>query len=81
MRGSLYKNGNRWWWRVKLPGEKKRKGIPLKPAGAKLPTKDKDIAIGVAEMLWQQAVTGKTDSAKTISDVVNLYHEHCKTYY
>jgi hypothetical protein len=32
--GSIYKNGSRWWWKVKLPGEENSKSRPLKPVGS-----------------------------------------------
>ena len=27
--GSIYKNGRRWWWKVRLPGEEKTAARPL----------------------------------------------------
>jgi hypothetical protein len=32
--GTIYKNKNRWWWKVKLPGEDKDKAYPRKPIGS-----------------------------------------------
>ena len=36
--GSIYKNGTRYWWKVKLPGEKTPKSRPLKPFGSSMAT-------------------------------------------
>ncbi len=32
--GTVYLNKNRYWWKVKLPGEPKIKARPLRPVGA-----------------------------------------------
>lgn len=83
MQGSIYKNKSRYWWKVKLPGKTKYEHIPLKPMGAKYATKEKDVAVEVAKMLWQEAVkeTESRTVLKTMSDVTTAYYEHCKVYY
>ena len=54
--GSFYQRGQRWWWRVKLPGEDKPRARALKPEGQKATTKDRHIAAQIAFALWEQAV-------------------------
>lgn len=82
MRGTIYKNGNRYWWKVKLPGSSRVKQIPLKPVGAKYATKDKGVAREVAKMIWQDALSDNAgEDIKTISELIAAYHNHCKTYY
>ncbi|OQY07325.1 MAG: hypothetical protein B6I25_02220, partial [Planctomycetales bacterium 4572_13] len=53
--GAIYLNKNRYWWKVKLPGEEKMKARPLRPIGAKYATIDHSVACEVARNLWQQA--------------------------
>ena len=54
--GTAYQRGQRWWWRVKLPGEDKPRAMALKPEGQKTATKDCRTAANVAFELWEEAV-------------------------
>ena len=54
--GTAYQRGQRWWWRVKLPGEDKPRARALKPEGGKSATKDRQTAARIAFKLWEQAV-------------------------
>ena len=54
--GTAYQRGQRWWWRVKLPGEDKPKARALKLSRQKAATKDRQTAAAVAFELWEQAV-------------------------
>ncbi|UCD51206.1 MAG: hypothetical protein JSW27_00970 [Phycisphaerales bacterium] len=54
--GAAYQRGQRWWWRVKLPGEDKPRARALKPEGQKAATKDLQTAAKVAFKLWERAV-------------------------
>jgi integrase len=82
MQGTIYKNKNRYWWKVRLPDAEKTVYIPLKPAGAKFATSDYAVAVEVAKSLWKQACAGKTVSAaKTIENLIGLYKAHCEVYY
>jgi hypothetical protein len=54
--GTAYQRGQRWWWRVQLPGEDKPKARALKPEGQKAATKDRQEAAKVAFELWEHAV-------------------------
>jgi len=55
--GKAYRRGNRWWWRVKLPGEDKARARPLKAAGAKAAATDIEEAERIAFEMWEQAVS------------------------
>jgi len=81
MKGTIYKNGNRYWWKVKLPGEDKIRQIPLVPAGGKYATKDKAVAEEIAKEKWRTAVKGKTLDNRTIEGLVDTYMRHCSVYY
>ncbi len=54
--GAFYQRANRWWWRVKLPGEDKAKARPLKPDGEKAGTADRETAERIAFEMWEHAV-------------------------
>ena len=54
--GTIYKNGNRYWRKVKLPGEDKPKAYPLKPVGSSMATKDYNVAVECAKMMMSQTV-------------------------
>lgn len=54
--GTAYQRGERWWWRVKLPGEDKPRARALKPEGEKAATKNRQTAAKVAFRLWERAV-------------------------
>jgi integrase len=81
--GSIYQNKNRWWWKVKLPGEEKMRARPLKPVGAKFATTDRNVAREVAQDMWQQAVFHGRHKAEgdSISALVTRYLEHAERYY
>ena len=83
--GTIYLNKNRYWWKVKLPGEAKIKARPLKPVGAKYATKDIGVAKQVALTLWQTALfntNGKADrSDRRIAGIAKAYLEFADTYY
>ena len=86
--GCIYKKRNRYWWKVKLPGEDNTKARPLVPVGSKYATTDKTVAQEVALELWQKAVfhsdTSAGNRAEINGDVASLVHaylEYAKSYY
>ena len=82
--GSIYLNRNRWWWKVKLPGENKPKARPLKPVGARFATPDRNVAEEVAREIWQRELFKPSQSAKTANNIVGLvqaYLGYAKRYY
>jgi integrase len=60
--GTIYLNGSRYWLKVKLPGALTYSQIPLKATGAKYATKDKALALLLAERIWQEALTTRPAS-------------------
>lgn len=62
--GEFYQRADRWWWRVKLPGESKAKARPLKPPGAKAAAEDRPSAEKIAFEMWEHAL--QDDAARQI---------------
>jgi hypothetical protein len=54
--GEFYQRADRWWWRVKLPGEDKARARPLKLEGAKVAASDRETAEKTAFEMWEHAV-------------------------
>jgi len=54
--GSLYQKSNRWWWKVKLPGETRLKDLGLKPKGARFATTDRAEAEELALRIWESTI-------------------------
>ena len=84
--GTIFLNNGRYWWRVKLPGETERKPIPLKPRGAKYPTKDINVAEEVArdilaKVIFKNNPTSVNPNETTIGSLVSRYLEYAKQYY
>ena len=53
--GEFYQRADRWWWRVRLPGEDKAKARPLKLDGGKAAA-DRETAEKIAFEMWEHAV-------------------------
>ncbi|MBN1126005.1 MAG: tyrosine-type recombinase/integrase [Sedimentisphaerales bacterium] len=81
--GSIYLNRDRYWWNVTLPGEEKRKSIPLKPAGARYATKDYQVAVEVAKELLRQHLDKNkvVYIPETIAKLASLYTDYIKDHY
>jgi hypothetical protein len=82
--GTLYQRGDRWWWRVKLPGEAKKKARPLKPPGAKYATKELGTAETLAAEIWRRAVLRSESGSQldgSIASLVATYQDYAKGYY
>lgn len=56
--GTFYQRGRRWWWRVQLPGEDKPRSRALRPAGSRVTTTDRKVAMEVASEWWWSASQG-----------------------
>ena len=61
--GSLYQKNNRWWWKVKLPGETRLKARGLKPEGKHFATADRDEAEELARNMWESAIRADVEAA------------------
>ena len=84
--GTIYRNGQRYWWKVQLPGEPQAKPRPLKPDGARFATSDPDVAIATASILWEQAVYAENRQKSPPQDtrlvtLVQAYHAYNLTYF
>jgi hypothetical protein len=84
--GSVYLNKNRYWWKVKLPGESKISARPLVPVGARYATKDPAIAKEVAANLLQQAIYSAENATsqpgdRSIMSIVKAFSVYAKNYY
>jgi integrase len=86
MPGTIYLNKNRYWWKVKLPGEETASARPLKPTGAQYATKDYGAAVEVARNLLHQALFENADSRidpndRTVMAIAKAYRDHAANYY
>jgi len=54
--GCIFINSGRYWWRVRLPGEDKKKARPLVPEGGSYATNDPGVAEHVARDMYARAV-------------------------
>ena len=82
--GSIYKNKNRWWWKVRLPGEDKPKSRPLKAVGTRFATSDRNVAEEVARQMWELVLFQSeqpVDDPTNIAGLVKAYLMHAKEYY
>ncbi len=83
--GTLWINRGRWSWKVKLPGEEKRKTIALRKPGqreALSAGKDRSLAESVAWRIWEQAsqIKSSQDGA-TLDNVAGAFGQWASTYY
>ena len=60
--GSLYEKNNRWWWKVKRPGETRVRARGLKPKGARFAAADRDEAEKVAREMWESAIRAEVQA-------------------
>lgn len=84
--GRIYQKNNRWWWNVKLAGERKAKPRALRPAGSRFATKDRDVAEGIAREMWELAIEAeaaarvKAEAAETIAKQRAEFEEKVRVY-
>jgi len=82
--GTIYLNGKRYWWKVRLPGQKKTRAIPLRPEGARFATADRRTAEKVARGLWEKAVYKSEQvggKVNNIGDLARGYMAWAREYY
>jgi len=60
--GTFFRRKQRWWWRVRLPGEDRMKSRSLRPDGEQCGTKSRETAVAVAFDRWQQALVAETET-------------------
>ena len=83
--GTIYLNKNRYWWKVRLPGEDKPKARPLKPVGSHYATTDYAVAVECAKQLLQEQLFQKNvplqGEVRIIPDLVRAYMAFADAYY
>ena len=53
--GSVYKQRGKWYWyKVRLPGDKKYSAFPCCPPGAKTATTNKTLALAIAQRIYKE---------------------------
>lgn len=85
--GSVFLNHGLWYYSVQLPGEKRRRQVPLKAPGAKhtlRADRPRKMAEEAAARWWEertrQAVR-RDGGGVTVSALVSMWCAHCETYY
>ncbi|MCH8192801.1 MAG: hypothetical protein IIA65_02140 [Planctomycetes bacterium] len=53
--GEMYRKRDRWWWKVRLPGENRLRARALRPLGASAGTTSRRVAEEVALAMWEAA--------------------------
>jgi hypothetical protein len=61
--GKLYRKCGRWWWKVRLPGQKVSRDRALRPQGRRRATTDRRLAQEIAFDIWQEAVRAEAEAA------------------
>ena len=80
--GSIYLNGKRYWWKVRLPGDSKDRQIPLKFPNQRFATTNKQEAEYIADKLWTDATMETPDSYNgKLSSLVEAYLMWAKNHY
>ncbi|HUT74586.1 MAG TPA: site-specific integrase [Armatimonadota bacterium] len=83
--GTVHRRGpnDRFYWRVTLPGETRRKEIPLRPAGHQHATTDAKIAEQIADALWRDAALGDAPAHFTgsVASLTSLYMQWARDRY
>ena len=82
--GTIYLNGRRYWWKVKLPGEAEAKARLLKLEAQGYATKSLDVAESIARELYAKAVfsiAADGGDVGTVAGLVRAYLAHAKEYY
>lgn len=85
--GSVFINHGLWYYSVQLPGEKKRRQIPLKAPGAKHTLREdrpRKMAEEAAARYWEENTRQFKRHEKkglTVDELCSLWDAHCKEYY
>ncbi|MBL7141180.1 MAG: site-specific integrase [Planctomycetes bacterium] len=86
--GCIFSNHGRYWWRVRLPGERRKTAHPLVPDGGRHATSDPRVAEEVARNLYARAVfkaEGKSKRQRrsdgTVAELARDYLEFARGYY
>lgn len=87
MKGTIYNNNGKWYYAVRLPGEKKRKAHPLKAIGhdvALSADRPRELAVQAAWRIWENATRRRPTTVieqETVESICRAYCEHANIYY
>lgn len=85
--GSVFVNHGLWYYSVQLPGERKRKQVPLRAPGAKhtmRADRPRKMAEQAAARYWEEhtrQVARHEPSGVSVAELCALWAEHCREYY
>ena len=85
--GSVFDNHGLWYYSVQLPGEKRRRQVPLRAPGAKhtLRTdRPRKMAEEAAARYWEEhtrQIRRHDPAGVSVSELCALWAEHCREYY
>ena len=85
--GSIWDNHGLWYYSVQLPGERKRRNVPLRAPGAKhtmRTDRPRKMAEEAAARYWEEHTrqsARKRPEGVTVSELCSLWDAHCREYY
>ena len=85
--GSVFVNHGLWYYSVQLPGEKRRKQVPLRAPGAKhtlRADRPRKMAEQAAARYWEEhtrQAARHDPSGATVADLCAAWDAHCREYY
>ena len=85
--GSVFDNHGLWYYSVQLPGEKRRRQVPLRAPGAKhtmRTDRPRKMAEDAAARYWEEhtrQVRRHEPQGVTVAELCAMWDAHCKEYY
>ena len=85
--GSVFVNHGLWYYAVQLPGEKKRRQVPLRAPGATRTMsadRPRKMAEEAAARFWEEhtrQMRRHSPAGVTVSELCALWADHCREYY
>ncbi len=85
--GSVFDNHGLWYYSVQLPGEKKRRQVPLRAPGAKhtmRTDRPRRMAEQAAARYWEEhtrSIRRHEPQGVTVAELCSLWDAHCREYY
>lgn len=87
--GMVHRNGSRFWYRVRLPGQDSKQDYKLIPPGGQFATNDPNVAVELAAEMYRQASLRTTGTVAgddlrgpmTVGDLVLRYMAFAREYY
>ena len=87
MKGTVYINNGKWYYRVRLPGQKKRSLFKLCAPGhdtAMGADRPRELAVAAAWRIWEantKRIPSTLIKSPTVEDIAAAYCKHTETYY